>query len=47
MADKDDELEPEFEALLEYLRGNRGFDFTGYRRAGLTRPSSTSCSTPS
>jgi two-component system CheB/CheR fusion protein len=37
MADKDDELEPEFEALLEYLRGNRGFDFTGYRRAGLSR----------
>jgi two-component system CheB/CheR fusion protein len=27
----------EFEALLEYLRGNRSFDFTGYKRASLMR----------
>ncbi|MHB8629923.1 MAG: CheR family methyltransferase [Aggregatilineales bacterium] len=25
------------EALLTYLKRNRGFDFTGYKRAGLTR----------
>jgi two-component system CheB/CheR fusion protein len=37
MADKDGEQAPELEALLEYLRSNRGFDFTGYRRAGLSR----------
>ena len=27
----------EFDALLEYLKQNRGFDFTGYKRASLTR----------
>jgi two-component system, chemotaxis family, CheB/CheR fusion protein len=26
-----------FEALLEYLKRNRGFDFTGYKRSGLKR----------
>ncbi len=30
-------LDPEFEALLDYLRHSRGFDFTGYKRASLTR----------
>jgi two-component system CheB/CheR fusion protein len=29
--------DPEFEALLDYLRRNRGFDFTGYKRASLAR----------
>jgi two-component system, chemotaxis family, CheB/CheR fusion protein len=27
----------EFEALLEFLKANRGFDFTGYKRATLQR----------
>jgi len=27
----------DFEALLEYLKANRGFDFTGYKRASLMR----------
>jgi len=27
----------EFDALLEYLKRSRGFDFTGYKRASLTR----------
>src|SRR5712691_10769283 len=27
----------EFEALLEYLKQNRGFDFTGYKRSSLQR----------
>jgi two-component system CheB/CheR fusion protein len=27
----------EFEALLEYLKHNRGFDFTGYKRSSLQR----------
>jgi two-component system CheB/CheR fusion protein len=27
----------ELEQLLEYLKGNRGFDFTGYKRASLAR----------
>jgi two-component system CheB/CheR fusion protein len=30
-------LDPKFEALLEYLRRNRGFDFTGYKRSSLVR----------
>ncbi|MBD1901770.1 PAS domain S-box protein [Trichocoleus sp. DQ-A3] len=30
-------LNPEFEALLEYLKGSRGFDFTGYKRSSLMR----------
>jgi two-component system CheB/CheR fusion protein len=32
-----EETDQEFEALLEYLRANRGFDFTGYKRATLRR----------
>ena len=28
---------PEFEALLEYIKRNRGFDFTGYKRSTLMR----------
>ncbi len=28
---------PQFEALLDYLHLNRGFDFTGYKRASLLR----------
>ena len=28
---------PEFEALLDYMREARGFDFTGYKRASLRR----------
>lgn len=31
------EVNPEFEALLEYLRQNRSFDFTGYKRPSLMR----------
>jgi two-component system, chemotaxis family, CheB/CheR fusion protein len=31
------ERHPEFEALLEYLKQNRGFDFTGYKRASVMR----------
>src|SRR4051794_12685211 len=27
----------QFEALLDYLKRNRGFDFTGYKRASLMR----------
>ena len=29
--------EEQFEVLLEFLRDNRGFDFTGYKRASLHR----------
>ena len=29
--------DPDFENLLEYLRINRGFDFTGYKRSTLMR----------
>jgi two-component system, chemotaxis family, CheB/CheR fusion protein len=29
--------DPAFEALLEFLRDNRGFDFTGYKRSSLMR----------
>lgn len=28
---------PDFEALLEYLKQSRGFDFTGYKRSSLMR----------
>ncbi|MBL1173723.1 CheR family methyltransferase [Pantanalinema sp. GBBB05] len=28
---------PEFEALLDYVKRNRGFDFTGYKRSSLMR----------
>src|SRR5262245_40998984 len=33
----DQELDRDFEALLEYLRDSRGFDFTGYKRSSLMR----------
>jgi two-component system, chemotaxis family, CheB/CheR fusion protein len=29
--------DPAFEALLDYIRANRGFDFTGYKRESLKR----------
>ncbi len=32
-----EDVDPAFEALLDYVRDNRGFDFTGYKRASLTR----------
>jgi two-component system CheB/CheR fusion protein len=32
-----------FEAVLEYLRDNRGFDFTGYKRPTLTRRVEARC----
>src|SRR5712692_2757129 len=31
------EADPEFEALIEYLKRSRGFDFTGYKRSSLMR----------
>ncbi len=31
------ETNPELENLLEYIKRNRGFDFSGYKRASLTR----------
>ncbi len=31
------EQNPEFEALLNYIKRNRGFDFTGYKRSTLMR----------
>src|SRR3954451_6508342 len=31
------ERDPEFEELLEFLRDERGFDFTGYKRPSLMR----------
>ena len=31
------EVNPEFEALLNYIKLNRGFDFTGYKRSTLVR----------
>jgi two-component system CheB/CheR fusion protein len=31
------ETDPGFEELLDYVRDNRGFDFTGYKRASLMR----------
>ena len=30
-------VDQNFESLLEYLRQNRGFDFTGYKRPSLMR----------
>ena len=30
-------VEPELEQLLEYIKSNRGFDFSGYKRASLSR----------
>ena len=29
--------DPKFEALLQYLKESRGFDFTGYKRSSLMR----------
>jgi two-component system CheB/CheR fusion protein len=31
------QTDPDFERLLEYIRANRGFDFTGYKRLSLAR----------
>ncbi|MGH8000344.1 MAG: CheR family methyltransferase, partial [Brasilonema sp.] len=31
------EINPELERLLEYIKRNRGFDFSGYKRASLSR----------
>ena len=36
-ADAPQGTEAEFEDLLEYIKRNRGFDFTGYKRASLRR----------
>ncbi len=33
----DSDTTPEFEALLNYIKRNRGFDLLGYKRAGLMR----------
>ena len=30
-------IDQKFEVLLDYLRLNRGFDFTGYKRSSLQR----------
>src|SRR5688500_15183611 len=30
-------VDPQFEALLRYLKEARGFDFTGYKRSSLMR----------
>jgi two-component system, chemotaxis family, CheB/CheR fusion protein len=35
--DQDQATAREFEALLDYLRRSRGFDFTGYKRSSLAR----------
>jgi two-component system, chemotaxis family, CheB/CheR fusion protein len=32
-----EERDPDFEALLQYIRDQRGFDFTGYKRPSLMR----------
>jgi len=37
LMDVTEALDQEFEALLDYLKRSRGFDFTGYKRASLTR----------
>jgi two-component system CheB/CheR fusion protein len=37
MAAKKEPVDENLEKLLEYLRRNRGFDFTGYKRASLAR----------
>jgi two-component system CheB/CheR fusion protein len=36
-ADEQSGTDPDFEALLVYLRERRGFDFTGYKRPSLVR----------
>src|SRR6266542_3066478 len=38
------EAGPDFEALLEFLRDSRGFDFTGYKRPSLIRRVAQRCS---
>jgi two-component system CheB/CheR fusion protein len=35
--DTEDPTDPAFEALLDYLKRSRGFDFTGYKRGTLQR----------
>ncbi len=32
-----EDVDEEFEALLVYIKGSRGFDFSGYKRTGLMR----------
>jgi two-component system CheB/CheR fusion protein len=32
-----EDLDPAFEAMLEFLKESRGFDFTGYKRSSLVR----------
>ena len=34
---REDENNPDFEALLDYIKRNRGFDLTGYKRSSLMR----------
>src|ERR1043166_5201565 len=34
---KTEDLDPEFETLLGFLKDSRGFDFTGYKRASIRR----------
>jgi two-component system CheB/CheR fusion protein len=31
------DADPQFESLLRFLKENRGFDFTGYKRTSLMR----------
>ncbi len=33
----DEDVDPEFESLLDFLRESRGFDFSGYKRSSLMR----------
>ncbi len=37
MKNKDTDTDPQFEILLEHLKRNRGFDFTGYKRSSIMR----------
>jgi two-component system, chemotaxis family, CheB/CheR fusion protein len=37
VAMKNLKIDPDFEALLDYIKNNRGFDFTGYKRPSLMR----------
>ena len=32
-----DDQSPAFEALVDYIKQSRGFDFTGYKRPSLRR----------
>ncbi|GAB4346151.1 MAG: hypothetical protein Kow0099_27090 [Candidatus Abyssubacteria bacterium] len=34
---KEKDNDEQLEALLQFIKGNRGFDFTGYKRSSLTR----------